>query len=190
MSVPELAQFHGDGSVSMVWAGDLRKFRLAPFGRLKELQDLCNAGPMEILRALQEDRWRVEYYREVLRLGLLGAGCREIDVVRLIKRYVDEAPPLESVLPAVYVLTAGLTWPKEAIEALGKSEPERTTTEEAGTADLSSPRYTEPAQQSGSPPGRLMKSPRGSLPRASKAGTKSMGARKNQNHQPRNHSTV
>lgn len=183
MTTPKI---HGDGSVTFVWAGDRRRFRLAPFGQLRELQELCDAGPMEILRCLQTGTWKVEYYREIIRLGLLGGGAKQVEVIRLLRDHVENAPPMECVPPARYILMGALTWPKEDDLGLGKEQPEETKTEGAETtANLSSPKSTAQEQPSVSPPVKSMNSPPGNLRRVSRATTRPKGQRRPRKHQTR-----
>lgn len=77
-------------------------FRLAG-GEMRELQRICDAGPMELYRRLLAGTWRVDDVTETIRLALLGAAkaghmarVRDQDVkvsdsaaIALIARYVD-----------------------------------------------------------------------------------------------------
>ena len=74
-----------DGSVELVWAGDLRKFRLG-IDELLALQDKCDAGPQEIANRLRLQTWRVQDIHQTIRLGLLGGGTD----AKLAQRLVDE----------------------------------------------------------------------------------------------------
>jgi hypothetical protein len=74
-----------DGSVELVWAGDLRKFRLG-IDELLALQDKRDAGPQEIANRLRKQSWRVQDVHETIRLGLLGGGMD----AKLAQRLVDE----------------------------------------------------------------------------------------------------
>ena len=51
-----------DASISFDWAGDERRFRLA-IGQLRELQEKCSDGPMEIMSRLQGGTWRIDDVR-------------------------------------------------------------------------------------------------------------------------------
>lgn len=62
-----------DGSVELVFAGDLRKFRLG-IAELIALQEKRNSGPMEIVSRLNFHGWRVEDVTETLRIALIGGG--------------------------------------------------------------------------------------------------------------------
>lgn len=108
-----------DGSVTFAWADGEYTFRLA-LGQLRELQEKADAGPAYILNRLQSGRWLVDDARETLRLGLIGGGMKPADALKLIQRYFDERPLLESIHPAAAVLLAALVGAED--EPLGKTE--------------------------------------------------------------------
>lgn len=62
-----------DGSVELVFAGDLRKFRLG-IAELIALQEKRNSGPLEIASRLNYGVWRVEDVTETIRIALVGGG--------------------------------------------------------------------------------------------------------------------
>lgn len=92
---------HGD--VTIKWADGDHTFRLA-IGQLRELQEKCNAGPLELYRRMFSGAWRLDDVRETIRLGLIGAGMAPPDALKLVERYVDERPLLESMMVAKSVL--------------------------------------------------------------------------------------
>jgi Phage tail tube protein, GTA-gp10 len=90
----------GDGTLTRNDWGREVQFRLA-IGECQQLQDIINRprieigmpplGPASLLRLLiSGDAWTHEV-REVIRLGLIGAGMKSDRAMVLIKRHVD--PP-------------------------------------------------------------------------------------------------
>ena len=108
---------HGD--VTIKWADGEHAFRLG-IGQLRELQEKCDAGPLEIYRRMFAGTWRLDDVRETIRLGLLGGGMAPIDALRLVERYVDERPLIESMMVAKSILGVVLL-PVED-EPLGEAE--------------------------------------------------------------------
>lgn len=99
----------GDGDYS---------FRLG-WGQLVELQEYTNAGPYFVLNRLHSGEWRVEDVSSIIRLGLIGAGMEPTPALKLVRRYVEDRPPLENHQLAVIILTAGLMGAPE--EPVGES---------------------------------------------------------------------
>jgi hypothetical protein len=106
---------HGD--VTLDWGDGRYKFRLG-YGEMLELQEICDAGPAVIAHRLRNDTYRVQDYRETLRIGLIGGGVEQGKALRLIKRFVDNQPPAENLLHAWIVLNAFLIGVSE--EEVGK----------------------------------------------------------------------
>jgi hypothetical protein len=146
---------NGDGSVVLAWGGEDRRFRLA-IGQLRELQELINRprvaiggqpiGPKTFFHLLESgDAWPHEV-REVLRLGLIGAGVAIDQVPGLLRRYFDERPFQESALCAPAIFAAGWAGPFE--DPVGKKKtPEG---DQPTTSRSSSPDFTAPAAPSDS----------------------------------------
>jgi hypothetical protein len=88
----------GDGSVTLEQWGEPTTFRLA-IGEFRQLQDAINRpraelglpslGPSELFRALVALNVWPHEVREVLRLGLIGAGMKGDRALVLIKRHVE-----------------------------------------------------------------------------------------------------
>lgn len=106
-----------DASIDLAWADGEYRFRLG-LGQLRELQEKVNQpriaigatpiGPGTLLRlAMERDLWPHEV-REIIRLGLIGGGMKPPEALARVQRYVDERPLLESMQPAVLILTAAL----------------------------------------------------------------------------------
>lgn len=96
-----------DASIDLTWADGDYRFRLA-WGQLIELQEKCDAGPFVILNRLQAGTWRVQDISNVIRLGLIGGGMKPVDALKLVRTYVEERPPMENVLTAQAILSAGV----------------------------------------------------------------------------------
>lgn len=132
-----------DGRVTLVFGDGEHTFRL-PVAQLLELQEKTEAGPLELYDRLRGRNWRVTDLRETIRLGLIGGGMAPADAVRMVQRYVDGRPLLESVTVAAMVIMAALAMP----EAVEPGKPEAAT--EMGVSPPSP--STEPAPSSGSDP--------------------------------------
>jgi hypothetical protein len=156
-----------DGSVTLAWAGEERKFRLA-IGQLRELQENVNRwrvnigavpiGPSSLLRLLMGgDAWPDEV-REIVRLGLIGGGEVSIALVPgLIKRYVDDRPLVESTQVAQAVLLSAMVGVPD--DPVGKKPKRRRKTRATSSA---SPASTEQDAQSDSLQTRSTACPSGS----------------------------
>lgn len=96
-----------DGSVDLVFGGDVRHFRLA-IENLIALQEKLNAGPMQIAAALQLGTWRLGYVTEVLRIGLLGGGMDAKSAQSVVEENVRPGNIVPHVLTALAVLLSAL----------------------------------------------------------------------------------
>lgn len=101
---------HGD--VTFDWADGEHTFRLA-LKELRELQEKCDAGPLVIFRRLTHGDWRIDDLRETIRLGLIGGGMEPAKALSLTRSYVDDRPLMESVEPALRVMSAALMGPPD-----------------------------------------------------------------------------
>jgi hypothetical protein len=97
----------GLGQISLTWGPGEYTFRLR-IKELIELDEIVGAGPQFILQALSDGTWRVAMVRETVRLGLIGGGLKPTEASKLVVRYVDERPLLESVMHAQAILAAAL----------------------------------------------------------------------------------
>lgn len=96
-----------DASVTLDFADGTYVFRLA-WGQLIELQEKCDAGPLVVMRRLEQGTWLVQDVSNILRLGLIGGGMEPIPALKLVRRYVEDRPPLENLLRAQAVLTIAM----------------------------------------------------------------------------------
>lgn len=58
------------------WVGGEHVFDLR-IGELRRLQEVCEAGPEEVLNRLRSGTWRVDDLIEPIRLGLIGSGAMD-----------------------------------------------------------------------------------------------------------------
>ncbi len=92
-----------DGSVELVFGGDLRRFRL-DIANLIALQEKRNCGPLEIVSRLQLGVWRLEDITETIRLGLIGGGGGTADEAKAARQLVDDNVKPGNITP--HALTA------------------------------------------------------------------------------------
>lgn len=106
-----------DGKVTLVWGDGENEFRFA-IGQFRELQERVNArrqaigapivGPMSLLNLLKtRDAWPDDV-RDILRIGLVGAGMSLQDAQRKLVLYFDNRPLIENYRPAYTILAVGL----------------------------------------------------------------------------------
>lgn len=139
----------GDGSITLAWGDGEHVFRLA-IGQFRELQERVNqrrvaigappVGPKTLLDALRlNDAWPDDV-RDVIRLGLVGGGMTQADVIRAMVNHFDTTGPLQHMPAAFAILLAGLVGdPTDPVGSKKKTE----TTEATGPS--ASPNITEPA---------------------------------------------
>ena len=125
-----------DASIVLDWADDTYKFRLG-WGELEKLQEECDAGPYEILHRLHAQTWRVRDISNVIRFGLIGGGLDPIKALKLVKFYVHQRPPVENLLFAQAILSAGcIGAPEEGEFSKKVKAPDQTelTTSQTGNS--------------------------------------------------------
>lgn len=119
-----------DASITLDFADGSYKFRLA-WGQLAELQEKCDAGPYVVFERLNNRSWRINDIRETIRIGLIGGGTTPSQALTLVRRYVEERPPLESLPFAQAILSVALIGaPEEDVgedQAANQGEAKLTT---------------------------------------------------------------
>lgn len=110
--------------ISFAWADGDYTFRLA-IAQLEELQEKTDCGPLFLLNRINSAEWRVQDLRETIRLGLIGGGMAPTDALKLVKRYVDDRPLIESIKPASAILTAAIIGARDG-EKPGKAKATKT----------------------------------------------------------------
>jgi hypothetical protein len=128
--------------ITFDWADDRYAFQLK-LGQIRELEEKCNAGLLQILHRLEGHVWRLDDVRETIRLGLIGGGTKPDDALKLIRRYVDRQPLFESVVPAKAILSAVLVGVPD--DPPKKAEAAKETSQPAETAASPSPPSMAPA---------------------------------------------
>lgn len=95
------------GEVTLDFAGEERPFRL-PIGRLRVLQERCDAGPLELVRRYENGNWRVDDVREPILQGLIGGGMDQAMATKLVTQFFDGFPLLKFVTLAQVIVLAAL----------------------------------------------------------------------------------
>ena len=135
-----------DASVSFVWGDGEHTFRLG-LGQLRELEDKRKVGAKALARRLLTGEDFVDDAREVIRLGLRGAGLTAEQAHGLLKHHYDPAPLAhENAVAALAIINAALTAPER--DAPGKPEAAEIRTESlisAASTETSAPSGTGPA---------------------------------------------
>lgn len=112
--------------IAFDWADGTYVFRLA-YGQIAELQEKTGCGPQVLLQRVIDGTWKVEDLRETIRIGLIGGGVDPLKALDLVRRYVEQRPFAESVLPARAIIGAALfgvegeEWPGKDAPGEGKS---------------------------------------------------------------------
>lgn len=124
--------------VTIAWAGGEHTFALR-LGELRALQDVCDAGPHEILTKLNLGTWRVDDPIRTVQFGLMGGGMERNEAARLAVSVAELHGLVEVVQVAAGVLAAALAGVKD--DAVGEqpgvspqSDPENGGS--AGSTDL------------------------------------------------------
>lgn len=92
-----------DGSVELVFGGDLRRFRLG-IAELIALQEKRGSGPMEIVGRLRFGTWLVQDIQETIRIGLIGAGTGKPEEAAAARTLVEANVSPPNI--AIHALTA------------------------------------------------------------------------------------
>jgi hypothetical protein len=141
-----------DGTVALMFGDGEYSFRIA-FGQWRELQESINKprleigepvlGPMGLLRAMLDGNAWPHDVREVIRLGLIGAGMKSDRALVLVKRHVERGAYFAHMPTARTILQAAMFGPPE--DQVGKEPTPQTET--AATDGSGSPGSTEQVLQ-------------------------------------------
>jgi hypothetical protein len=101
---------HGD--ITLPWGDGDYTFRLG-LGEMRGLQEVCDAGPLEIASRLRNGTWLVDDVRETIRLGLIGGGMTQDEALKRVKRFVDSRPLMENCEKAIAILIAAVVGAKD-----------------------------------------------------------------------------
>ena len=100
-----------DLSITAPWADGDYRFHVG-MKQIRELQDNCGAGPLELLDRIVAGQFRAGDIGEVVRLGLIGGGMDPLAALAKVRSYVDARPLGESRLLAAAILSAALFGPR------------------------------------------------------------------------------
>lgn len=115
-----------DGKIVLAWPDQVREYRLR-LGEIRQLEEKCDKGPLEILVAFQSGRWRVDQVYHTIRLGLIGGGMRMDEALRLVDMVVHDGTLGECLIYATAILNAAVTGPPD--EKIEGPRDRRTTAE-------------------------------------------------------------
>ena len=113
-----------DGTIELPWPDAARVYRLR-LGELRQLQEKCDAGPLEILARMQAGRWRVDDIYQTIRLGLIGGGMRMDEALRIVDLTIHDGVLGECLLYAIATLNAAITGPPD--ETIDRPREKRAT---------------------------------------------------------------
>lgn len=89
-----------------------------------ELEGVCGGPLLPLLLRLSSNAWHVKDAPAVIRLGLVGAGLVPARAVALVRDYVEERPPGESVYLAADILRLALLGPPQVEAAVVDNQEE------------------------------------------------------------------
>lgn len=95
-----------DASITLPFADREYTFRLR-WGEWIRLQETLDAGPFVIANRLLSGQWRVQDVSQVILWGLVGGGLEEGKARSLVKAYVEDRPPMDTVMLAAAIAGAG-----------------------------------------------------------------------------------
>lgn len=128
--------------VTLPFGGEDRLFRL-PIGRVRAVQERCDAGPPELVSRFVNKTWRVDDVREPILQGLIGGGLAPHEAQRLVESAMDGLPMLQFVPIAQAVVMAFLIGAEDeepGERTAGEAEAKTPSREESSA----SPASTEP----------------------------------------------
>lgn len=97
-----------DASIGpLSWADGKYTFKLG-WGELALLQEATDCGPYYLLERLGGKHWRVQDISHTIRLALIGGGAEPTKALSLVEAYVEKRPPLENVMLAYALVSAGV----------------------------------------------------------------------------------
>lgn len=127
--------------VTLLWGGEERLFRL-PIGRVRAIQEKCDAGLPELLRRYITQSWMIDDVREVILQGLIGGGLDNQAATKAVLAYFDDTPIQPHITVAQAVVAAAIVGVDD--EDLGEPEGEETESRPSPEESSASPPSTEP----------------------------------------------
>lgn len=111
-----------DARVTVAWGDSpATTFRLA-IAQIAELEEKCGIGVAALHRRVASGDWYVRDLTETIRLGLIGGGATPVAALKLVSRYVEQRPLLESQPVAELILSAALIGVPSDPLAAGETE--------------------------------------------------------------------
>lgn len=129
--------------VTLLWGGEERLFRL-PIGRIRAVQEKCDAGLPELLRRYITQAWMIDDVREVILQGLIGGGLDNQSATKAVMAYFDDTPVQPHVITAQAIVAAAIVGVDD--EDLGEPEGEETGSRPSPEESSASPTSTDPAE--------------------------------------------
>lgn len=129
-------------AITIEWADGEFTFDLR-LGEVRNLQEKTGLGPPLILHNLQNNQYKVDDFRETILQGLIGGGKSAEEARKLVKKWVDDRPAKESLLPAQMIL---MSWIVGAPK--GKATAPKTNETTTAPDDSTSTQYMEQVPQS------------------------------------------
>lgn len=123
------------------WGGEERLFRL-PIGRVRAIQEKCDAGLPELLRRYITQSWMIDDVREVILQGLIGGGLDNQAATKAVLAYFDDTPIQPHITVAQAVVGAAIVGVDD--EDLGELEGEEAKSSPSPEESSASPASTEP----------------------------------------------
>ena len=130
-------------------------------GPMRIVQTKCDAGPMELLRRLQNGDWRIDDVREPILQGLIGGGLAPTQASVEVERWVDARPWAETIPVAFAAISAAVMGlPDEDVgEPAGEGAATTLSPEGSSGSESSTP---PPRARSGGRRGKSTSTPSGS----------------------------
>lgn len=127
---------------TLVW-GDGEYDFLLRLGEVRELEQKTGVGPFRLYERIRAHDWRIDDLREVLRLGLIGAGMDNALALKLVQNNFDARSKLQHEEPCIAILVAFLVGEQEQ-DPVGKASAEEG--KKQPTEGSPSPQSTAPGQ--------------------------------------------
>lgn len=130
--------------VTLPFGGSDTLFRM-PLGRMRAVQEKCDAGPPELIQRYALKTWRLDDVREPILQGLIGAGHAPHEAQARVERDMDGLPMMPFVPIAQAIVMAFLIGAPDEDDDTGESEAGAATAKRPSRAESSaSPASTPP----------------------------------------------
>jgi len=124
--------------VTLNWAGGEHEFTLR-LGELRRMQEVCNAGPEQILLRLQHSHYLVDDLIEPIRLGLIGSEeMTNSEAGPFVIKMIEQHPLIQFKFTAQTILTHAILGPPDDQPKKQKGETQPPT-ENGSSANSTEP---------------------------------------------------